>query len=247
MHRLVGHPHVQRAGVGVGIDGDGLDAHPPGRLDDPAGDLAPVRDQDLVEHRLPPPTPSPSHLRAGARRRRRPMSPAPPASGSSDSPRPVSVSAAALAGAAGAAGDRQRSRDQQRGKLKQMHHVPLLRVAGRDHRGPSVSARRAGHRAVSVILEDLRKRLAAPAPHRSAAAPRSPPGRTAPRPAPPRARGASRAARRRGCRARTAPRRNAPRAPRETPVRRPVERPPVGVALARLQRRRPLRGRRAGW
>ena len=51
MHRLVGHAHVQRRGVGVGKDGDGADFHAARRLDDPAGDLAAVGDQDLVEHR----------------------------------------------------------------------------------------------------------------------------------------------------------------------------------------------------
>ena len=50
MHRLVGHLDVQRVPVGIGIDGDRLDAHAPRGLDDPAGDLAPVGDQDLVEH-----------------------------------------------------------------------------------------------------------------------------------------------------------------------------------------------------
>ena len=52
MDGLVGHLHMQRVPVGVGIDGDGLDAHAPRGLDDPAGDLAPVGDQDLVEHAL---------------------------------------------------------------------------------------------------------------------------------------------------------------------------------------------------
>src|SRR4029077_19417570 len=47
---LVGHRDVARQAVGVRIDGDGLDAEPPRRLDDPAGDLATVGDQDLGEH-----------------------------------------------------------------------------------------------------------------------------------------------------------------------------------------------------
>jgi hypothetical protein len=47
---LVGQLHVQRPGIGLGEDRDGLDAHALGRADDPAGDLAPVGDQDLVEH-----------------------------------------------------------------------------------------------------------------------------------------------------------------------------------------------------
>ena len=51
MDGLVGHLHVQGVPVGIGIDGHRLDAHAPGGLDDPARDLAPVRNQDLVEHR----------------------------------------------------------------------------------------------------------------------------------------------------------------------------------------------------
>ena len=47
---LVGELDVQRVAVGLGIDGDGGDAHAPGRLDDAAGDLAAVGDQDLLEH-----------------------------------------------------------------------------------------------------------------------------------------------------------------------------------------------------
>ena len=50
MHRLVGHLDMQRVAVGVGVDRDGLDAHAPRGLDDAAGDLAAIGDQDLVEH-----------------------------------------------------------------------------------------------------------------------------------------------------------------------------------------------------
>ena len=50
MHSLVGHRHVDRVAVGVGIDGHRLDAHFLGRLDDAAGDLAPVGNQDFIEH-----------------------------------------------------------------------------------------------------------------------------------------------------------------------------------------------------
>ena len=46
-HLFVGHFRVQRVGVGFGIDGDGLDAHAPRRLDDAAGDFTTVGDQDL--------------------------------------------------------------------------------------------------------------------------------------------------------------------------------------------------------
>ena len=45
-HGLVGHLDMQRVAVGVGIDRDGLDTHAPGGLDDPAGDLAAVGDQN---------------------------------------------------------------------------------------------------------------------------------------------------------------------------------------------------------
>ena len=50
---LVGHVHMERVAVGLGIDGDGGDAEPSRRLDDAAGDFAPVGDQKLGEHELP--------------------------------------------------------------------------------------------------------------------------------------------------------------------------------------------------
>jgi hypothetical protein len=50
MHRLVGHPHMQRMTVGIRIDRDRRDPHLARGLDDAAGDLAPVGDQDLLEH-----------------------------------------------------------------------------------------------------------------------------------------------------------------------------------------------------
>ena len=49
-HRLVRHVDMERAGIGIGIDGDGAEAHAPRRPDDPTGDLATVGNQDLVEH-----------------------------------------------------------------------------------------------------------------------------------------------------------------------------------------------------
>ena len=58
MHGLVGHRDMQRAGVGVGIDGDGAHAHPARRADDAAGDLAAIGDQDLGEHDLSVPSAS---------------------------------------------------------------------------------------------------------------------------------------------------------------------------------------------
>ena len=51
--RLVGHFDMQRVLVGFRIDRDGPDAHVPRRLDDPAGDLAAVGDENLLEHGLP--------------------------------------------------------------------------------------------------------------------------------------------------------------------------------------------------
>ena len=53
MHLLVGHLDMERAGIGVGIDGNRRDPHLPGGLDDTAGDLAPVGDQNLLEHETP--------------------------------------------------------------------------------------------------------------------------------------------------------------------------------------------------
>ena len=48
-HGLVGHGDMHGTGVGIGMHGDGADAHVAGGANDAAGDLAPVRDQDLVE------------------------------------------------------------------------------------------------------------------------------------------------------------------------------------------------------
>ena len=51
-NRLVGHLDMERVAVGLGIDRDGRDPHPAGRLDDPAGDLAAIGDQNSFEHGL---------------------------------------------------------------------------------------------------------------------------------------------------------------------------------------------------
>ena len=51
--RLIGHFDMERVLIGFRIDGDGLDAHAARRLDDAAGDLATVGDEDLLEHRRP--------------------------------------------------------------------------------------------------------------------------------------------------------------------------------------------------
>ena len=50
-HGLVGHGDVERAGIGIGVDRDGADAEPPRRAHDAAGDLAPIGDEELGEHR----------------------------------------------------------------------------------------------------------------------------------------------------------------------------------------------------
>ncbi len=49
-HRLVGHAHVQRVLVGLGMDRDGGDPHAPRRAHHATRDLAPVGDQDFGEH-----------------------------------------------------------------------------------------------------------------------------------------------------------------------------------------------------
>ena len=53
MDGLIGHVHMQRVLVRIGIDGHSLDAHAARGLDDPAGNLATVGDQNLLEHAHP--------------------------------------------------------------------------------------------------------------------------------------------------------------------------------------------------
>ena len=53
MDGLVGHGDMAGAAVGVGIDRDRVHPHAAAAVDDPAGDLAPVGDQDLAEHGVP--------------------------------------------------------------------------------------------------------------------------------------------------------------------------------------------------
>ena len=53
MNGLVGHFDMQRIGIGVRIDRDGGDTQAARGLDDPAGDLAAIGDEDLVEHARP--------------------------------------------------------------------------------------------------------------------------------------------------------------------------------------------------
>ncbi|GAA6195567.1 hypothetical protein NBRC116598_10110 [Pseudophaeobacter arcticus] len=50
MNRLIGHLHMQGLLIRIRIDGNGFDTHLAGGLDNTAGDLAPVRDQDLFKH-----------------------------------------------------------------------------------------------------------------------------------------------------------------------------------------------------
>ena len=50
MDRLIGGADVERLGVGVGIDGDGADAHLARGADDPARDLAAVGDEEGGDH-----------------------------------------------------------------------------------------------------------------------------------------------------------------------------------------------------
>jgi hypothetical protein len=53
-HGDVGHLHVLCVAVGLGEDGDGLDAHAPRRAHDAARNLAAVGDEQLAEHRHAP-------------------------------------------------------------------------------------------------------------------------------------------------------------------------------------------------
>ena len=50
-HGVVGHLDMERVAVGFGIDRDGRNPHAAGGLDDAAGDLAAIGNQDSLEHR----------------------------------------------------------------------------------------------------------------------------------------------------------------------------------------------------
>ena len=54
-NRLIGHLHMHRVAVRLGIDGHGVDAEPPRGPDDAAGDFAPIGDEKLGEHAVPGP------------------------------------------------------------------------------------------------------------------------------------------------------------------------------------------------
>src|SRR5215470_2124996 len=50
MHRRIRHLDMQGIAIGVGINRDGADAHPAGGLDDAAGYLTAVGNQNALEH-----------------------------------------------------------------------------------------------------------------------------------------------------------------------------------------------------
>src|SRR5262249_55694127 len=54
-HRLIRHLDMQCVAVRLGIDRDSLNSHFASRPDDPAGDLAAVSNENLLEHRCPRP------------------------------------------------------------------------------------------------------------------------------------------------------------------------------------------------
>ena len=63
MDGVIRHLDMQRVAIGVGIDRDGLDPHALRGLDDPAGNLAAIGDQNTLEHApLAHPTPIPAPL-----------------------------------------------------------------------------------------------------------------------------------------------------------------------------------------
>ncbi len=47
---VIGHLDMERVAVGFGIDRDGGNPHPAGGLDDAAGDLAAIGNQNSLEH-----------------------------------------------------------------------------------------------------------------------------------------------------------------------------------------------------
>src|SRR5690606_33598301 len=51
---FVGHPNMKSVSVGLRIDGHRPNAHPPGGLDDPAGDLATIGYEDFRKHLVDP-------------------------------------------------------------------------------------------------------------------------------------------------------------------------------------------------
>ena len=53
MNRLIGHIHMGRTRIRIGINRNAAHSHAPAGLDHPTGDLTPVRNQDLGKHRAP--------------------------------------------------------------------------------------------------------------------------------------------------------------------------------------------------
>ena len=49
--RLIRLAHERQPGIGLGVDGDGPDAHPPGGGDHPPGYLTAVGDEHRLHHR----------------------------------------------------------------------------------------------------------------------------------------------------------------------------------------------------
>ena len=89
--RLVGEPHMHGVGIRRRMHGDGRDAHFLAGAVDAQRDLAAVRDQDLLEHRVIRSASAARRIRpAGRRARGSPQygrRPAPPQGSSSSSPR----------------------------------------------------------------------------------------------------------------------------------------------------------------
>lgn len=50
MNRLIGNAHVQRRAIGVGVDGDGRDAHLATSSRDTDCDLSAIGDEEFPEH-----------------------------------------------------------------------------------------------------------------------------------------------------------------------------------------------------
>ena len=50
MHRFIGHRDKRRARIGIGVNRDRRNTHPPRGLDDPASNFAAIGDEDFFEH-----------------------------------------------------------------------------------------------------------------------------------------------------------------------------------------------------
>ena len=65
---IVGHLDMERVAIGLGIDRDRRYSHPARGLDDPAGDLAAIGNQDSLEHTDLNPANRPFGFAAAARK-----------------------------------------------------------------------------------------------------------------------------------------------------------------------------------